>query len=82
MFGTVLGIIRAFGDLSLNMADASGSVMAGISEALIATAVGLLVAIPAVVAFNIFQGRVNETAGNAELLSKTLLSQLKAEKGA
>jgi biopolymer transport protein ExbB len=82
LFGTVLGIIRAFRDLSVNMADASGSVMAGISEALIATAVGLLVAIPAVIAFNAFQGRVNETAGNAELLSKTLLSQLKAQKEA
>ena len=82
LFGTVLGIIRAFRDLSTNMADASGSVMAGISEALIATAVGLLVAIPAVIAFNWFQGRVNGIAANAELLSKTLLSQLKSSKGA
>ncbi len=80
LFGTVLGIIRAFHDLSANMADASGSVMAGISEALIATAVGLLVAIPAVVAYNAFMGQVKEIAGNAELLSRTLLSQLKSER--
>lgn len=81
LFGTVLGIIRAFQDLSDNMADASGSVMAGISEALIATAVGLLVAIPAVIAYNVFMGTVKETASNAELLSRTLLSQLKSERG-
>lgn len=82
LFGTVLGIIRAFRDLAGNMADASGSVMAGISEALIATAVGLLVAIPAVVAYNFFMGKVKEKASNGELLSRTLLSQLKAEKSA
>lgn len=79
LFGTVLGIIRAFSDLSESMANASGSVMAGISEALIATAVGLLVAIPAVIAFNAFNGRVKQTAGNGELLARTLLSHLKAE---
>lgn len=78
LFGTVLGIIRAFRDLSADLANASGSVMAGISEALVATAVGLLVAIPAVVAYNAFTGRVKNVAGRGALLSKTLLSQLKA----
>ena len=81
LFGTVLGIIRAFKDLSGNMADASGTVMAGISEALIATAVGLLVAIPAVIAYNVFIGKVKDVAANGELLSKTLLSQLKSVDG-
>lgn len=81
LFGTVLGIIRAFRDLSDNMANASGSVMAGISEALVATAVGLLVAIPAVIAYNAFMGRVKSTTANGELLSRTLLSQLKAVDG-
>lgn len=81
LFGTVLGIIRAFKDLAGNMADASGTVMAGISEALVATAVGLLVAIPAVIAYNVFIGRVKDVAANASLLSKTLLSQLKAVDG-
>ena len=55
LFGTVLGIIRSFRDLSANMAEASSAVMAGIAEALVATAVGLLVAIPAVVAYNVVQ---------------------------
>lgn len=79
LFGTVLGIIRAFKDLSGNIAEASDAVMAGIAEALIATAVGLLVAIPAVVAFNIFKSRVKGLGDNAHLLSKTLLASLKAD---
>jgi biopolymer transport protein ExbB/TolQ len=52
LFGTVLGIIRAFAYLGNN--SASASVMSGVSQALYATAVGLFVAIPAVVAYNYF----------------------------
>jgi biopolymer transport protein ExbB/TolQ len=78
LFGTVFGIIRSFRDLSGNMAEASSSVMAGIAEALIATAIGLLVAIPAVVAFNVFKAKVKGAVNNTHLLSKVLLSQLKA----
>ncbi|MCK6545481.1 MotA/TolQ/ExbB proton channel family protein [Myxococcota bacterium] len=77
LFGTVLGIIRAFQDLSATMANAGGSVMAGISEALIATAVGLLVAIPAVIAYNTFNAKLKAVAGNGELLTRLLLSSLK-----
>ena len=58
LFGTVLGIIKAFHDLAANQAGGPSVVMAGISEALVATAVGLMVAIPAVVAFNYFNRRV------------------------
>lgn len=82
LFGTVLGIIRAFADLGADMGGAGGSVMAGISEALIATAVGLLVAIPAVIAYNAFSGRVKTVVANSELLSRTLLSALKAHETA
>ena len=57
LFGTVLGIIKAFADLSRNQAGGASAVMAGISEALVATAVGLMVAIPAVIAFNYFQAQ-------------------------
>lgn len=78
LFGTVLGIIRAFKDLSSNMAEASGAVMGGIAEALIATAVGLLVAIPAVVAFNYLKSRVKDIADDGNLLCATLLASLKA----
>jgi biopolymer transport protein ExbB/TolQ len=78
LFGTVLGIIRAFKDLASNMAEASGAVMGGIAEALIATAVGLLVAIPAVVAFNYLKGRVKDIADDGNLLCATLLASLKS----
>ena len=78
LFGTVLGIMRAFRDLSVNMTEASSAVMAGIAEALLATAVGLLVAIPAVVAFNAFKARVKAAATDGEALARVLLSNLKA----
>jgi biopolymer transport protein ExbB/TolQ len=78
LFGTVLGIIRAFKDLSGNMAEASSAVMGGIAEALVATAVGLLVAIPAVVAFNWLKGKVKHVADDANLLAATLLASLKS----
>ncbi len=58
LFGTVLGIMKAFYDMS-NATDAGQqTVMAGISAALIATAAGLLVAIPNIVAYNYFQKQV------------------------
>lgn len=79
LFGTVLGIIRAFQDLSsTNMAEASDAVMAGIAEALVATAVGLLVAIPAVIAYNMFKTRVKGFADNMHLLSSVIVAKLKA----
>ena len=65
LLGTVLGIIHAFASLSTSQGDPS-VVMRGISEALVATAVGLFVAIPAVVAFNYFQKQVKFILINAE----------------
>ena len=58
LFGTVVGIITAFQGLSTDGGGGLSSVAGGISEALVATAVGLMVAIPSVVAFNLFNGRV------------------------
>jgi biopolymer transport protein ExbB len=58
LFGTVLGIMKAFQDMSKAGDGGSQAVMAGISGALIATAAGLMVAIPAVLAYNIFQKQV------------------------
>ncbi len=54
LFGTVLGIIRAFSDLAIAEGASPAAVADGIAEALIATAAGLLVAVPAVVAYNFF----------------------------
>ncbi len=58
LLGTVVGIINSFQGLSGDGGGGLSSVAGGISEALIATAVGLLVAIPAVMLFNVFNGRV------------------------
>lgn len=74
LFGTVLGIIQAFNALSLNPAGGVAVVMAGISEALVATAVGLLVAIPAVIAFNSFQRLVKKRLANADAIMKMILA--------
>lgn len=78
LFGTVLGIIKAFHDLSQQQAQGVQTVTAGISEALVATAVGILVAIPAVVAFNFFQRRVKAALGEAEAMKSFLVGQMAA----
>jgi len=75
LFGTVLGIIKAFADLAHNQTGGAAVVMAGISEALVATAVGLVVAIPAVIAFNIFQGRVRRTLGRVDAMAHLILAR-------
>jgi len=78
LFGTVLGIIKAFGQLGADLSAAGGDLMLGISEALVATGVGLIVAIPAVIAFNNLNSIVSERTASGELLSRTLLAQLKS----
>lgn len=80
LFGTVLGIIRAFHDLAANSAQGAQAVMAGIAEALVATAVGLLVAIPAVAAYNAFSRHVETAAAAAGGLGHSVLAFIKAEK--
>jgi biopolymer transport protein ExbB/biopolymer transport protein TolQ len=77
LLGTVLGVIQAFHQLGDGQNKAAmGNVMSGIAEALIATGVGLVVALPAVVAYNIFQGRIGEIEGNVATLGKQLLAFL------
>jgi biopolymer transport protein ExbB len=86
LLGTVIGIVAAFDELSkVKMAAAAGSqqlapeaVMARISEALVATAIGILIAIPAVAAFNAFQRVVRGTLANTDALGHLLLAHLKA----
>jgi len=77
LFGTVLGIIKAFRDLSVNTSDASEAVMAGISEALVATAIGLLVAIPAVVLYNSFSRWVKGRLGRVDSLADLVVARLR-----
>jgi len=80
LFGTVIGVIIAFQQLAANQANAAmGGVMAGIAEALVATAVGLFVAIPAVISYNVIQKTINDIEGNVTALAKQMTAYLKAE---
>ena len=79
LFGTVLGIIRAFADLAAHPGGATAgasTVMAGISEALVATAVGLFVAIPAVLSFNIYQRLLKRVVGRSQSLGNAIAAGL------
>ena len=60
LFGTVWGIMHAFQSIGISQSAALTTVAPGISEALVATAIGLLVAIPATIFYNYFLGKLNE----------------------
>jgi biopolymer transport protein ExbB len=74
LFGTVLGIIRAFGDIARVGAAGAPVVARGISEALIATAAGLFVAIIAVIVFNFFTTWLDRIAQRADNWTSELVS--------
>lgn len=82
LLGTVLGIMKAFRDLASDSEDATQAVMAGISEALVATAVGLMVAIPAVILYNVFIRAVRNRQRQTESLAQNMLAHLGALEGA
>jgi biopolymer transport protein ExbB/TolQ len=73
LFGTVLGIIRAFHDISKTGSGGISVVINGISEALICTAAGLCVAVPAVVAYNYFVKRIDNFVADMELCASETL---------
>ena len=75
LFGTVLGIIQSFGILSTQQGSAMNAVMLGLAEALIATAVGLFVAIPAVVSFNYFSQKMRNLTIEAQSLRDLFISR-------
>jgi biopolymer transport protein ExbB/TolQ len=77
LFGTVLGVIEAFSYLGTGDQSAMGNVMGGISEALVATAVGIVVAIPSVVGFNLVQKQSGEIETRVVALSKLLSAWLR-----
>jgi biopolymer transport protein ExbB len=80
LFGTVVGIVKAFHDLAVSGSGGPAVVAAGISEALVATAAGLLVAIPSVIIYNYFMKRVKEMATIMEVSSIRLLVVLHGSK--
>jgi biopolymer transport protein TolQ len=75
LFGTVIGVMRAFEAISRTGSGGLGTVSAGIAEALVATAAGLFVAIPAVVAYNHFVSRVKACASEMDAAASELLSR-------
>ncbi|MBL8915710.1 MAG: MotA/TolQ/ExbB proton channel family protein [Archangium sp.] len=81
LFGTVWGIMRSFKDLGLDVESGgtggSAAVMSGISEALIATAVGIIVAVEAVVLFNIFQARLARMSAELRLIAEEFVELLR-----
>jgi biopolymer transport protein ExbB/biopolymer transport protein TolQ len=86
LFGTVVGIIDAFQTMATQKTPGIGAIAGGISEALVTTALGLLVAVPAVWAFNYFTGRVDafdvEMGNSSSELIDYFLKRSQARAGA
>src|SRR6187402_2954649 len=78
LLGTVIGIVRSFRELQSSSGQISAGLMAEIGEALVATAIGLLVALPAVAAFNLFQRLIRARMGRANALAHEILAYMKA----
>ncbi len=80
LLGTVIGIIRSFAALNASQGQVSPNLMADIGESLVATAIGLLVALPAVAFYNLFQRTIRTRVVRAEALGKDLLAHLKSQR--
>jgi biopolymer transport protein ExbB len=79
LLGTVIGIVRAFHALNASTGQVSAGLMAEIGEALTATAIGLLVALPAVAFFNLFQRLIRVRLSRAEALCHEIIAHLKTQ---
>ena len=80
LLGTVMGIMKAFNDLANSPGQGNEVVMAGIGHALVSTAIGLAVAIPAVIAFNFFQKKVGFVLNNIDAARDLCLAYTKSRK--
>ncbi len=80
LFGTVLGIIRAFQDISQQGAGGMAVVINGIAEALVCTAVGLCVAVPAVIAFNYCQSRIERFVMDMDIVASETLDLMTGDR--
>lgn len=78
LLGTVIGIIRAFHELESSGGQVSSGLMSEIGEALVATAIGLLVALPAVAFFNLFQRSIRARLARGDALGHEVLAFLKS----
>ena len=75
LFGTVVGVIRAFRDLSMYAGAGPSVVAMGIAEALVNTAAGLFVAIPAIVAYNYFVHKANGFASEMNWVTEQIIDK-------
>jgi len=82
LLGTVIGIIRAFRALEGGAGKVTAGPMTEVGEALVATAIGILVALPAIAAFNVFQRLVKARLARIDALSRELLAALAGRPGA
>ena len=80
LLGTVIGIVRAFHKLSESGGQVSAGLLAEIGEALVATAVGILVALPAIAFFNLFHRTIRARLGHSDALGHEVLAYLKADR--
>lgn len=78
LLGTVIGIIRAFNELDASGGKVSAGLMTEVGEALVATAIGILVALPAVAAFNWLQRVIKARIARGDALGREVLAHLKA----
>ena len=76
LLGTVLGIVRAFHDIAATGSGGINIVIEGVAEALVCTAMGLLVAIPAVIFFNYFTRRIESFTDDMQTCASELLCML------
>lgn len=81
LMGTVIGVIISFQKLGQSQgANSMSSVMGGIAEALVSTGVGLFLALPAVVAYNILSKKVETIDGNVQSITKHITAFIKAQR--
>lgn len=79
LLGTVLGVIRAFHDLGSAAGQGPEVVMQGLAEALISTAIGILVALPCVGSYNYLQKRIDDLMLEADRFGHTLIAMSASE---
>ena len=79
LFGTVVGIIKAFASIASNVGGGPEVVAAGIAEALVTTACGLLVAIPALMGYNFIVHRIQRVTEEIDLASYDLIERVSAD---
>jgi len=80
LLGTVIGIIRAFAELNEAAGKVTAGLMSEVGEALVATAIGIMVAIPSIAVFNAYQRVIKTRIARAESLGREVMAYLKSDR--